>query len=199
VPAPRSDLDFVNRALSLLGEDELASLDAGEGAAGAIAVVLYEAAKENLLAQWEWKFALTNVSSAGLKLSAASPSFDRWAYKFALPADMVRLVSAGEANTRYSIHRDAGDVSRMLFANFSTLILGYIAEVAESEFPPYFQNALTMQLAAEFAIAITEDTNKAQLFAAQAGRALRVARVRDYEMVAAFELDDGGLVSERFG
>jgi hypothetical protein len=47
-----------------------------------------------------------------------------------------------------------------LYSNSDKIILTYIYRADESEFPPFFETALIMRLAAELCIPLTENTSR---------------------------------------
>jgi hypothetical protein len=88
-----TETDIANRALSLLGEPSISSIE--ENTPNAISCRLhFETVRDALLRSHGWDFATTRVT---LSRSAYAPSFG-WAYGYHLPADFVRLVTFNDAN-----------------------------------------------------------------------------------------------------
>jgi hypothetical protein len=88
--APPSVLEVCNRALSLLGNASVSSLDDGSVEARELARV-YDGVRRGLLRRGAWSFA---IARAELAASAAAPAFG-WDAAYPLPSDYVRLVQVG--------------------------------------------------------------------------------------------------------
>ncbi|MFQ5471528.1 MAG: hypothetical protein ACE5FA_01405, partial [Dehalococcoidia bacterium] len=96
---------------------------------------------------------------------------NEWTYAYQLPADFLvaQFVDVGD----YEIYEDK------VYSDQKTLILDYIFKPGEEKLPPYFTKALIYQIAADLAVAVTEQTTRADFFAALATEAWRFARNRD--------------------
>ena len=193
--APRTSVDFVNRALTLLGENEITALDPGESAQAAIATQLYESTKETLLTGFQWKFATKRADLVVLSDTAPDP----WSYMFALPDDYLDLQRTRPLGVNYELTaQPTAPFSTRLVTNQSALAIEYTFDVGEGLMPAMFQEALVLKLAVKFAVAITEDPNKAALWSGPSMQAEAKARTQDYQQAPAREIiDDNGLASRR--
>ena len=146
-----SNIGLSSRALLKLGADTIASCDEGTAEA-TIAANLYPSTRDALLSAHPWSFA---TAQATLALLAAEPVAD-FAYAFQLPADFLRALSAGPSGRGRELSYRI--IERRLHTDTSDIILSYIFRPGESEFSPFFDQALIARLAAEFCIPLAERT-----------------------------------------
>lgn len=194
--ADRSSVAYVNRALTLLGENEVNSLDAGESPEAATAAILYEATREEMLGGFDWGFARRTVDLAQLTASPAEP----WTYQYALPDDFLLLREITPGGTNYQLVADEEPPHQQRLVSHQTSVrLTYTANLSEGLFPPYFQAALVAKLAAVMAGPIAEDDNKELKYERLSMKLERTARVTDYNQTPARAIaDDASLASRRF-
>ena len=135
-------VEIVNIALARLGESPIQSLDEGTVPAN-MAKMLYMPARQAVLRDYNWNFALATSGLA--RLSTSVPDF-RFAY--ALPADCLRAV------------RLAGGAPFVLrgnevHTNMESPVLEYIRDVTdEAEFDSKFVEAFSYKLASDLAMSI---------------------------------------------
>ncbi|MEM6781017.1 MAG: hypothetical protein AAF569_04055 [Pseudomonadota bacterium] len=150
-----TDIGLCARARVRIGAAPITSFDDGT-AESEIAGVLYPTIRDALLSSYPWTFA-----SGQLELSQLStaPVAD-FQYAYQLPNDYLRAVSCGSGGAgrgvEFRIARDA------LHTDSESVTLSYIFRPDESEFPPYFDQALIVRLAAEFCIPVTENTSRTE-------------------------------------
>ena len=148
-----NDIGLCSRALIRLGANPITSFDDGT-AESEIAGALYAPVRDALLSAYPWTFASGQVTLT--KLSEA-PLAD-YQNAFQLPNDYLRAISAGNGSkgrgVNYRIARNA------LHTNADEVTLTYIFKPEEEEFPPFFDMAVIMRLAAEFSIPVTESTSR---------------------------------------
>ena len=130
-----SDLDVINQALILLGEDELESVNTG-GALGEAVSRLYEPTVNALLINTRWRFAmkqaaLTQVSGAKI---------EGYSYGFQLPNDCITVAKVIGAF-------DFTIMGRIVYANSASLTLNYVFRPATSTWPEHFALAMRYKLA----------------------------------------------------
>ena len=70
-------------------------------------------------------------------------------------------------------------VGSLVYSNQTELLARYVFKVAESKLPPHFQKALEYKLAADFALLVTEDNSKSQIFEQKYRIAISQARTID--------------------
>jgi hypothetical protein len=169
---PLSAVAICSRALIKLGARTITSLDEGTAEAE-VAQALYAPARDALLSVHPWSFATAQASLARL---SAAPVAD-FAYAYQLPADHLRTLSAGGAGRSAGlVYRQAED---RLWTDAGAVFLTYIFRPDESAFPPFFVEALSARLAAEFCLPLTESTSRGELLHTLAEAALRQARLLD--------------------
>ena len=160
--------EICNRALTLLGESTIISID--QNTPNAIALRnCYTFALENLLRTYNWNFA---VKRANLAQLVASPEFG-YSYAYQLPGDFLRLKKS-DTECRVEVEGDT------LVTDSSSLRIVYIAYVEDTEkFDASFSNFLAIQLARELAFNITSEASVADRLEALYKEAKREAKKND--------------------
>lgn len=149
-----SDIDIASNALILIGDNPISSFTE-PGAGAEAAANLYPSTKVQLLSEHPWTFALKEQKLN--RLSAAPDKLTNWQYAYQNPTDLIRYWSVMPwAN--YEM------VGSLLYSNQNELLARYIYDVAETALPPHFQKALEYKLASDFALLVTEDKSKAELY-----------------------------------
>jgi hypothetical protein len=115
-----------------------------------------------------WRFAIRKVALS--KLSAAP--LNEWQYQYQLPSDYVLSVRVFP-EVEFEIYGDK------LVSNQDALSMDYLYNATESQFPSYFVKVMELYLAAQFAIPITDDTSKADVYGKFFLQALAQARYTD--------------------
>jgi hypothetical protein len=186
-----SALALCARALLALGAQPISSLDDGTAEAE-IAANLYPGTRDALLARHPWSFATGQTSLARL---AAQPVAD-YRYAYALPPDFLRVLSAG-----YPLRGRGLDyrlLEQRLHSNAAEVTLTYLFRPDESAFPPHFAAALTLRLAAEFCIPLTENDDRAQQLFALAEAELRIAKSIDSQQAPPKAIENFPLIATRY-
>lgn len=167
-----SALDLCSQALVKVGASPIHSFETNMAEAR-VARAFYETTKQNLLSCFPWTFATKNMRLAQM---SDSPISD-YIYAYALPHDFLRVLSAGNgtqsAGLTYHIK------GTQLHTNSAEVYLTYISNVAETDFPPFFRQALTTRLSSEFCLPLTENTGLAEFLNDQAEKDEKKARLID--------------------
>lgn len=148
-----TDIGLCSRALIRLGAQPITSFDDGSSEAE-ICDALYEQAKDALLSAYGWSFATAMQELTQL----AEDPINGYKYAYALPNDFLRGLSAGSGALSHGV--DYRIMRGKLYSNSEQIILTYIYRADESEFPPFFETALILRLAAELCIPLTENTSR---------------------------------------
>ena len=149
-----SDIDIASNALILIGDNPISSFT--EPGAGATAAAnLYPDTYKQLLSEHPWTFALKEQKLN--QLSQAPDPLTNWKYAYQNPTDLIRYWAVMP-------HSNYAMVGSLTYSNQTELLARYVYAVAESQLPPHFQKALEYKLAADFALLVTEDVNKSQVF-----------------------------------
>ncbi|CAA7621184.1 hypothetical protein [Magnetospirillum sp. UT-4] len=149
-----SSIALCARALLKLGCATIASFDEGT-AESEVAANLYPSTRDALLSAHRWTFAL---GQATLPRLSGVPVAD-YDYAYQLPADFLRVISAGADRGRGLDYRL---MERRLHTNADQVVLTYIFRPDEMAFPPFFDQVLIARLAAEFCIPLTESPTRAE-------------------------------------
>lgn len=181
-----SSVDYCNRALLRLGASAINSFEDGTTEAEACKV-LYPQVRDYLLASHPWTFAEAK-SQLDRHATAVSGEFD---YSFELPLDCIRVVGVVN-DTSMPSYRVIG---RAVATDAAECEIVYIRRVPEQWFPPFFQKALVSHLAAELAVPVTEDEQRARALLEQADLELRRARLNDAQQDTPRVLQDNTLLA----
>lgn len=185
-----SALDICSRALVQLGAHPIASFNE-ETTEAHVAAQLYPLTMRTLLSSYPWRFALKQASLARLLTPPASD----FRYAYALPADCVRVLSAGRSVRGSGLnYRIAGGA---LHTDSETVMLTYITQPDESDFPAFFVSALTARLAAAFALPLTESTNRTDYLRKIAAEEVQSARLIDSQQAVPAAFQDFSLIEVR--
>ena len=160
-----SKLDIINQALIILGENVINDYSTPTGTA---LNEIYDSTREDLLQSSRWRFAVKKVA---LTEAVGSP-VNEWDKHFTLPSDMLLLISTYPVS-RYEIFEGK------LLTNNSSVSVDYIFDPGEKEYPSYFIVALTRLLAANAALAVTNDKKMAEIMEHKSLTALASAQNKD--------------------
>jgi len=149
-----SDIDIASNALLLVGDNPISSFD-DPGAGAKAASNLYLETKKRLLSEHPWSFALKQQRLN--RLSQTPDELTGYSNAFQLPTDLIRIWNI-QSHSNYILIGD------LLYSNENEILATYIYNVDEVKLPPHFVKSLEYALASDFAISVTEDTGKAQLY-----------------------------------
>ncbi len=178
------------RALLKIGARGIASFDEGT-AESEVAANLYPSTRDALLSAYPWSFA---TGQRELPMLSAAPVAD-FANAFQLPADFLRVLSAGPAGAGRGLSYRIAE--RRLHTDSGSVVLTYIFRPDESTFPPFFDQALIARLAAEFCIPITESTTRSEALLRQAEKEYAAAKTVDAQQDTPARFEDYTLIGAR--
>lgn len=150
-----SKVAVINVALRRLGQETITSLTEGSRAAN-LASPHYDELLELLTRSNQWNWAEKRVQ---LARSANTPvsTFD---YQFFMPTDCARVVvvsadDSGRTNVDYELTHDDTD-GNVLLTDATQIYLTYVSYVTDTaKMPPDFRYALSMAIARDLAIPLT--------------------------------------------
>ena len=146
-----SKIDIINKALGMLGANQIATLEDKtlEAEAGN---KMYRSSLDSVLAETDWTFA---IKRSLLTLSEDKhPAWGEGNY-FELPADLIKIVDVMDRDVFW---RREGNY---IFTPASEFGLVYVARCVDpSYYPPYFIDALSAKLAVEMCYLLTNSTEK---------------------------------------
>lgn len=185
-----SDVGLCSRALVQIGAHPISSFSDGT-ATSEIAGLLYAPACDALLSAYPWSFA---TGYAVLSRLVTAPTTD-YIYAYQLPNDFLRAISAGSgARSRGLNYRIIGTE---LHCNADEVVLTYIYRPAAEIFPPYFDRAVILRLAAEFCLPLTENVTRAELLARLADQEFARARQIDAQQDSPNRIESFSLIDAR--
>lgn len=149
-----SSIDIASNALLLIGDNPISSFD-DPGAGAQAAANLYPETKKRLLSAHPWSFATKQQRLN--RLSQVPDDLTGFNNAFQLPTDLIRIWNIQQ-------HSDYILVGNLLYSNQTEILATYIFDVDEVNLQPHFVKHLEYALAADFAISVTEDLNKAQYY-----------------------------------
>ena len=172
-------IELCSKALSRIGANGIVSFDEGTAEAE-VAGSIYQIVKQKLLASYPWGFATETAALARIAGEEA----------FALPGDFLRAVGV-LPRREYRIQ------GRRLYSDAEKVELTYIRDAAEEEFPAQFTAALVSTLAAEFALALLDDTARHNLLARAAAAELKEAKLADSQQASPKRIRSFPLIDSR--
>ncbi len=171
-------IDICSMALLKLGEKSIQSFNE-TSASAQIARTLFEVTMDSLLASHPWKFALKKLS---LTKTADGD--------FLLPVDVLRVLDCD--SLLYQIN------GNRINAPAEKICITVIAKIGVENYPAYFSNVASLQLAREFCMPLTGDQNLLRTIAALHESELRTAKFIDSTMSAGNDIQNFSLISTRF-
>lgn len=185
-----SDIALASRALIRIGANPITSFE-DDTAEAEIAGALFGPVRDALLSAYAWSFA---TGQAELTQLVTAPLAD-FEFAYQLPNDFLRALSAGTGprgrGLDYRIFRNT------LHTNASIVLLTYIFQPDEEEFPPFFDQALIARLAAEFCIPLTENTSRSEALFRLAEGEFERARQVDAQQDTPGRIEDFTLIDAR--
>jgi len=180
-----SALSLCSQALTLIGANSIASFTE-DSAESTVAAMLYKSTYHAMLTETQWHFA---TRTQKLARHFDTPE-NGWSYKFALPSDYLYVAVCSDRH--YEIYE------RDLYCNSQDVMLEYVYPVDEVNLPAYFSKALAYNLAAQFAVPITESATKAEFYAGIYQQAVRKARYADASQRPNIPIQDSPYINARF-
>lgn len=149
-----SKLEIMNKALGMLGANQIKSVDDKTLEAEA-ATKMYPSALDSILAETDWTFAIKRVLLD--LVEDKKPAWGEGNY-FELPADMIKIVDIMNRNVLW---RREGNY---IYSNASEFGLVYVSRCTDPTFfPSYFVDALASKLAVDMCYLLTNSTEKTNI------------------------------------
>lgn len=196
-------VDYVNRALDLIGARPISVLSPEDSPNAATASRLYEPALDEMLSEWPWRFATTRVQLS--QVAEGLPGGSDWTYQYAIPLDCLRIVRTDTPQARFEIYAAPGEVAgggmqKRLYTDEPVVWADVVRRIDSSLLPAHFTRAFVMRLAALLAMPVTRRFDIADAFEARAVAALAEAKAQDWNEMPWPELDDSRLLADaRYG
>lgn len=187
-----NSIELCSSALVKLGADSISSFEDGTAEAK-VATRLYPLVRDAMLSVHPWSFA---TKKAELPRLAITPPTD-FTYAYQLPVDFLKALSAGDAMRGRGL--DYQIVGRQLHSDAEAVVLSYLFQPSEGDFPAYFVPALVTRLAAEFCLPLTENTSRADRFTRLGEDELKLAKLVDSQQDTPPKVEDFTLIEARLG
>lgn len=144
-------IEIISNAMILIGANAISDLS--EGTEGLVASSLYENTYKGLLASHSWRFATKKAQLARL----TTPPLNEFSYQYQLPSDTITVLKVQDS-TDYEIYGDK------LYSDQAEIYIDYRYRVDETLLPAHYLLTLQFLLAAQFAIPITDNSQRAQVY-----------------------------------
>lgn len=163
-----SAIDICSSALVLIGTNPINSFTE-PGAGARVASQLYESTLLRYLTDYYWGFATKKQSLNKL----SQEPLNQYKYAYQKPSDLLAVITVRPVQTPYSV------VGDFIYSDQSSLDIDYLFRPDDTEMPAYFTKALEYKLAADFALAITNNNSLNQTYEAKAQNEFAHARSID--------------------
>lgn len=183
-----SKIDMISNALILIGDNPINSLT-GNAKAQVVASNLYDSIAQAELSKHNWGFARKKAQLA--KTTDTLPD-DEFNSVHQLPSDLLVLISV-RPRQRYRVY------GKKLYSNngASKMTIDYTANVAESFWPPYFEEMMQYALARNFATAIRDSSAARAEMTNEYINASRMARYQDSQQYPTEQLRSNPFITAR--
>lgn len=168
-----SFIDFINRALVLIGSDPITGYDDGTNAA-TVATTLYPMVLDDCLSRYAWRF----LSITAQLPQVASDPAAIFAYAYQLPAGVEHVHCVYVNDMPITFDRSDNKILCDQDAN-QAVICEYTMPVDESRFPGYFASFLVFQLASALAIPVGDRNDLMSAYEQKASKQFAMARNAD--------------------
>lgn len=166
-----SVIRIINNSFINLGKSPV--IDAGSPNINpqyAAAVDIYDELIQSILTQYPWRFAIKTFE---LNILVDPPPVERWTKQAQIPGDLL-IIYRTEPIINYEIARD-----KIYLLNEQNVKIDYIFRPLESEFPPYFTDAMILQLTSRIAMSVTQQATIAEFWNEKAEKQLVIAKHLD--------------------
>jgi hypothetical protein len=162
-----SDIDISSNALQMIGATSISSFD-DPGAGAQVASAIYEPILEAILTSNYWRFSIKKQSLNQL----SQVPLNEFQYAYQIPTDSLKIERVCPRSS-YKVFQDK------IYSDQTSLELDYVFRPDTTAFPSYFTLMFTYKLASEFALAVTDNENKNQIYEAKYLAALADAYAAD--------------------
>lgn len=181
-----SDIDIASNALQMIGANPINSFD-DPGSGAAVAKSLYETILRSMLTRDYWRFAIKKQ-----KLNRLSQTpLNEFKYAYQIPTDSLKIERVYNVGN-YKIFRD------LIYTDILDVDVDYIYRMDSTLIPSYFELAFTYKLASEFALSVTDDVNKNQLYEQKFKMAIAEAYAADAQQYPQTPIQDQPFTDVRF-
>lgn len=173
-----TEVEVCNHALSMLGESRITSLEDNTERAR-ICNVVYDETRDELLADFEWPFAIGRRALAAV----SEENLTKYEYRYMLPSDYLMLLDILDDQTYETLENyklktlDYKIESGRLLTDLSPCYVRYIKQITTPNlYPESFASALVYSIAAKIAPRLSQNFQLAQQMGQMAAGALMKAK-----------------------
>lgn len=181
-----TDVELCNRALSLLPEEPIATMEQG-GHVGRTCRQWYKPTVAWLLERHHWNLGTRREALA----VTANPRANEWRYAYARPADLAYIIGTARSASAVGVgvypairalyqpkrYERVGDV---IYSNTEDTFFDFTSyDTTEADFDEQFANVIVLSLASRFAMPITKKASVAENYRQQASDALLLVMARN--------------------
>lgn len=188
-----SEVLIINKALSLLGANRIASLKESSLEAQSASNVYSESLK-SILTECAWKFATKRVLLSKVEKTPAWTKHGMRNY-FQMPSDLVAIVEVSDPNARWEVEGE------LILTNIETFGIEYVYNLTDtSKYPAYFIDAFACKLAADMCYELTNSNEKTMtLLDLYKGEYLPIAKSKNARAGSAPMVRDDAWVNSIYG
>lgn len=162
-----SIIEICNIALSRLGNSRTINSLSEKSKEAGLCDLHYESARLEVLADFDWNFAIKRVALAD---TGSAPS--DWQFSYRYPTDCQRIVDimvpgnrnpAERFRVEYQVGSDSDGTGRLIYTDQQNAWLRYVSDITDPNmFDPLFRSALSWKLASEIGMPLPSAPNLVQ-------------------------------------
>lgn len=182
--------DICNTALARIGQDPITALTENTDAAKRCNI-LFDEVSDLVMASGEWT---TLIAQQQLAKLTVNPIHD-FDFQYQLPTDLIKLIAINNNDPHDTPYRREGD---KLLVNFGTLAITYIKREANTQlWGPHLTTAVSLKLASELALPLTNSSQIVQMMEEKYARWLRTALASDNQQSSTSQVSSEDLLRVR--
>lgn len=189
-----TDIELSSKALVMIGADPITSFSDGSREA-VVAANLYEEITRGEMSEYPWRFLITQERA---NRETDAPVGPEWGASYTIPASALRII-----NVKVDGFPVKFDVFlKSVHTNTSedeVVIVEYVKDVSEDDWPHYFRNYIVLMMASAFASSLGRDGDLTTAMAQKAEISKRAARTADSQGRTTKRLPLSRIVKSRFG
>lgn len=188
-----SPVKIVNSALIKVGCELITSLS-DDNKRARIANEQYEKLRDEVLAAHLWNFCVARKEFAR---TANTPSWN-WAYEYSIPSDVLRVMEI-QQDVPWAVEINPVSGAKVLVTDASEVFAKYIRKTTDTTlYSPYFDEVLSMRMAADFAYALVQSSTLQQTLMDTYMKMLAQARSFDAQEGTPPEVEADDWLNSRF-
>lgn len=188
-----SKVEIVSQAFSEIGSPRPVN-DLNDTPVTAAASKRYDVLKMNALSSHPWRFAMQTVALAKLN---EDPIPRQWQFAYLLP-DKFLTAYRMRPNVNFEQFQDRFFMNYNN-ANGSDVILDFVADTSEANFPAYFVELMVKALASSLAMSVAQSEPLKQLFVEEYRSQMNISRSIDSQTTPSPKFNRDALIEAHLG